>query len=77
MTAAAKRATAARPDPLAAFRARSEARAILWAVGELDLHEAVDVLQATAERDGLVDQLGQDEVQAIIAEAFQKVRDEP
>jgi len=54
----------------AIFIARAEARAILWQCGEFDLHEAVDVLQAAAETGGLVDEIGQDAVQAIIAEAF-------
>jgi hypothetical protein len=73
---AAKRATAARPDPVAVFTARAEARALLWQAGEFDLHEAVDILQRDAERDGLVDQIGQDEVQRIIAAAFAPVRDD-
>jgi hypothetical protein len=73
MPAAARARPAARPSALEAFVARAEARALLWQAGEFDLHEAVDVLQAAAERDGLVDQLGQDEVQRIIAEAFAKV----
>jgi hypothetical protein len=59
--------------PLEVFRARAEARALLWQAGEFDLHEAVDVLQAAAVRDGLIDAIGQDAVQAIIAEAFRKV----
>jgi hypothetical protein len=57
-------------DPVTVFIARTEARALLWAAGEFDLHEAVDKLQADAERDGLVAAIGQDEVQRIIAEAF-------
>jgi hypothetical protein len=73
MPAAARARPAARPSGLEAFVARAEARALLWQAGEFDLHEAVDVLQAAAERGGLVDQLGQDEVQRIIAEAFAKV----
>ena len=43
-------------------------------VCEFDLHEAVDVLQADAERAGLIDQLGQDRVQQIIADAFHSFR---
>jgi hypothetical protein len=39
------------------------------------LHEAVDELQAAAERDGLVDWLGQDTIQAIMAEAFREVQE--
>jgi hypothetical protein len=52
------------------FRERCEARAILYEAAQLSLHEAVDELHADAERTGLVDMLGQDAVQAIIAEAF-------
>ena len=63
-----------RIDPLAAFKARAEARALLWTCCEFDLHEAVDVLQADAERAGLIDQLGQDRVQQIIADAFHSFR---
>jgi hypothetical protein len=63
------------PDPLAVFIARCEARALLWQAGELDLHEAVDKLQADAVASGLVAQLGQDAVQAVMAKAFAAVRD--
>jgi hypothetical protein len=52
------------------FRARAEARALLVQLGELGLHDAVDVLQSDAERDGLVDALGQDALQQILATAF-------
>ena len=61
-------------SPADIFIARAEARALLWQAGEFDLHEAVDVLQAAAETSGLVAELGQDAVQAIIAEAFEVVR---
>ena len=63
-----------RIDPLVVFKARAEARAILWAACEFDLHEAVDVLQADAVRDGLVDALGQDAVQRVLADAFHQFR---
>jgi hypothetical protein len=76
MTAAAKKFSP-RPDPLAVFELRCWARATLWRTGEFDLPEAVDELQFAALRDGLVDMLGQDEVQRIISEAFQQVRDWP
>jgi hypothetical protein len=49
-------------DALAVFELRAWARARLWAEGELDLHDAVDALQADAERDGLVELIGQDAV---------------
>jgi hypothetical protein len=58
-------------DPLKVLEARAEARARLWASCDiLDLLDAVDPLQAYAERSGLVDRMGQDAVQAIIADAF-------
>ena len=77
MTAARKRAEpAARPSALEVFIAHAGARALLWQAGEIELHEAVDGLQAAAVRDGLVDQLGQDEVQCLMAEAFGAVRDD-
>ena len=49
---------------------RAWARAYLWHAGEYGLAEAVDVLQHDAERDGLVAELGEDTVQAILADAF-------
>ena len=63
-----------RVDTVAAFTARCEARALLWRCCDLDLHEAVDKLQHDAERDGLVERIGQDAVQAILAKAFEAVR---
>jgi hypothetical protein len=59
-----------RVDPVETFRARCEARALLFKVGELDLHDCVDVLQADAEARGLVRALGQDTIQTMLAEAF-------
>ena len=67
----------AAPGSLEVFVARAEARALLHAAGELTLHEAVDELQATAERDGLVAEMGQDEVQQMMAEAFAAVFTDP
>ena len=64
-----------RVDLVDVLRERAEARAYLWSIGDLDLHEAVDVLQADAERDGLVERIGQDGVQEIIAAAFRSIRD--
>jgi hypothetical protein len=55
------------------FRERCEARAILCEAAELNLHEAVDELQANAERTGLIDMIGQDAVQQLMSEAFAKV----
>jgi hypothetical protein len=65
-----------RLDPLDVFVARAEAGALLWAAGEFDLHEAVDKLQADAVRDGLVERIGQDAVQRILADCFAAVRDD-
>jgi hypothetical protein len=62
-------------DPIVVFTARAEARALLWRVGEFSLCEAVDVLQQDAVRDGLVDEIGQDRVQAIMADAFHRWRE--
>jgi hypothetical protein len=70
-------ARAVRVDALKAFEQRCWARAHLWAAGEFDLHEAVDVLQRDAERDGLVEAIGQDAVQRIMYDGFHRVRDRP
>jgi hypothetical protein len=67
-------ARAVRVDPLKVFVARAEARALLWQAGEFSLHEAIDKLQVAAERDGLVEAIGQDAVQAIMRDAFHRVR---
>jgi hypothetical protein len=58
--------------PTDVFSARAEARATLYMAGELGLHEAVDALQETAMTSGLVDRIGQDAVQAIMAKAFER-----
>jgi hypothetical protein len=57
-------------DPIAVFIARCEARALLFATGEIDLIAAVDGLQAAAVASGLVAEIGQDQVQEIMAAAF-------
>jgi hypothetical protein len=77
VTADAAHASSPRPSPLEVFELRAWARAKLWQAGEFDLHEAVDELQRAAERDGLVDELGQDRVQEIIAKAFEVVIEAP
>jgi hypothetical protein len=61
---------------LAVFGLRCEVRAKLSQLGALSLHDAVDVLQADAERDGIIAAIGQDAVQAIIAAALGAVRDD-
>ena len=66
---------AERADRRDVLVARAEARALLWYVGDLTLHDAVDQLQADAERDGLVDDLGQDAVQHILARPFALLRE--
>jgi hypothetical protein len=63
-------------DPLAVFVARAEAKATLWAAGEISLHDAVDELWADAVRHGLVAKLGPDKVQQLLADAFASVRDD-
>ena len=57
-------------SPVDVLRLRAEARAILWAEDMLDLHQAIDVLQAHAEHSGLVVAIGQDAVQRVLATAF-------
>src|SRR5262245_17834131 len=66
-----------RPPPtLDVLIARCQARAALYAAGELDLIEAVDPLQADAEAAGLVAAVGQDTIQGVMADAFLAVRQE-
>jgi hypothetical protein len=48
------------------FKARAEARAILFAAGEFDLHEAVDALA--------ISEIETDEAQGIMSRAFGAVR---
>ena len=57
--------------PLACFRLRAWARGVLVDARAMTLAEAVDGLQEAAERSGLVDALGQDEVQAIMVAEFE------
>jgi hypothetical protein len=73
-TAAAAAPATAPVDPLAVFEARCWARAKLYELGELELLDAVDELQAAAEAGGLVERIGQDAVQKIIAAAFYGAR---
>jgi hypothetical protein len=51
------------------FRARCAVVASRYAIGKIDLIEAVDTLQDFAFTRGLVDEIGQDEVQAILSAA--------
>jgi hypothetical protein len=57
-------------DPLFAFYEMASTRAYLWFIGEYELAEAVDALQANAVRNGLIGRIGQDAVQQIMADAF-------
>jgi hypothetical protein len=56
----------------AVFKALCEARAYLVAIGETEMNDAVDSLQELAEN-GLVQQIDQDAVQAIMSAAFERV----
>jgi hypothetical protein len=58
------------PTPLEIFKARCQARALLWQAGEFTLHQAVDELEAC----GRALQLDTDEAQAIMSTAFAAVR---
>ena len=62
-------------DPLDVLYERAPTRAYLWFIGEYELDEAVDTLQADAVRDGLVERIGQDAVQTILADAFRPYRE--
>ncbi len=75
MTALLTPAAEQRVDLLDAFIERASARAYLWSLGELTLHEAVDKLQDDAERNGLVERIGRDTVQQILADAFEPYRE--
>jgi hypothetical protein len=77
MTGAFDHRTIAGLDPIEVFRALAEARALLWRVGEFSLPDAVDVLEDSAVRSGLVDEIGANRVQQILADAFARVRGQP
>jgi hypothetical protein len=62
------------PDNTRIFAALCSARATLYAAGELGLQEAVDFLQEWAVKSALVDAVGQDAVQTMMADAFMAVR---
>jgi hypothetical protein len=70
MASIAARAPAAHPSPLEVFALRCWARAFLYACGELSLQDAVDALQEYAETSPLIQEIGQDAVQAIMAWEF-------
>jgi hypothetical protein len=57
------------------FRALCESRALRWRGGEWDwIGDAVDPLQEWAQANRLVRLIGQDAVQAIMAQAFEEPR---
>jgi hypothetical protein len=60
--------------PLDVFRERCEARAILVTHGMMSIQDAVDGLQNAAVAYGLVADLGDDAVQAIMARTFEAHR---
>jgi hypothetical protein len=66
---------AATVDVVEVFRARAEARAMLYGAGEFSLIEAIDPLQHYAEESRLVELLTQDGVQTILADAFAPFRE--
>ena len=78
MTAAARAIdiSAGAVNELDVFELRAWARGFLWSIGEYELAEAVDQLQRDAQRDGLIERIGQDAVQQIIAAAFATFRAE-
>lgn len=62
-------------DAVAVFKARCEARALLYGAGDLDLHDAVDELEQFARALGINRKIGIDGSQAIMAAAFKPVRE--
>jgi hypothetical protein len=74
MMLALRNTEAASVDLVAVFQEQCWARAHLYFEGELDLHDAVDELQNSAMNNGLVAAIGQDAVQAMMADAFGAVR---
>jgi hypothetical protein len=80
MKSNAARKLSASPSPAflaEVFQARCEARAILVRALYFDLPDAVDGLQAAAVAYGLVDELGQDKVQSMMAAAFADPAERP
>ena len=61
-------------DKTNTFIALCWARAQLYAAGTIGLHDAVDSLQEWAVEKGLVAEIGQDEVQLIMAREFARAR---
>ena len=61
-------------DKTNTFIALCWSRAQLYAAGTIGLHDAVDSLQEWAVEKGLVAEIGQDAVQALMSDAFMEVR---
>jgi hypothetical protein len=77
MSAPARAWRADRPPALVdVLAARAAARAYLFAIGGMEMADAVDELESYAHSSGLVRDIGQDAVQAIIATAFEPYRRE-
>jgi len=71
MTAAAIDHHHAKASPIDVLRARAEAKVLLIHNGYYqDFQSAVDELWAAAERDGLVEKFGVDEIQRVLSESF-------
>ena len=63
---------AAPADTIEVFAALCWAKAHLWREGHIDdIPGAVDALESWANHHGLIERIGQDEVQRIMGEAFQ------
>jgi hypothetical protein len=72
----AARATAKRVDPLRVFSARAEARALLAYAGWFeDVGAAIDALFDDAFASGLLDEVGEHVLVAIVDAAFAKYED--
>jgi hypothetical protein len=64
------------PAPIDVLKLRAEARALLWAEGEIDsIPAAADPLQRYADESGLVEAIGQDTVQQVLGDAFLPYRE--
>jgi hypothetical protein len=59
-----------RPYPLVAFKARAEARAALVRAGKSDAQVEINVLLADAARSGLLADMGEGVLYAVIAVSF-------
>jgi hypothetical protein len=70
----ALRAEATLVPSLVGLEMRAETRAYLWWKYQIEIHEAVDPLQEFAEQSGLVDEIGQEAVQTVIAAPFKRLR---